>query len=46
MIKCSYHTTFIEGGQLLWTAVIISQICRNASADSIFSEKKEALFKP
>ena len=46
MIKCSYHTTFIEGGQSLWTAVIISQICRNARAGNIFSEKKEALFKP
>ena len=46
MIKCSYRTTFIEGGQSLWTAVIISQICRNARGDNIFSEKKEALFKP
>ena len=46
MIKCSYHITFIEGVQSLWTAVIISQICRNARAGNIFSEKKEALFKP
>ena len=46
MIKCSYQTTFIEGVRSLWTAGIISQICRNARADNIFSEKKEALFKP
>ena len=34
-----------QGEQSLWTAIIISQNCQNVSADSIFSEKREALSK-
>ena len=45
MIKWSYDTTFIKGGQSLRTAMIISQICRNAREGSIFSGKKEAQFR-
>ena len=31
--------------QSLWITIILSQNCQNVSADSIFSEKREALSK-
>ena len=31
-----------QGEQSLWTAIIISQNCQNASAGSSYNEKREA----